>query len=161
MLKSICKNCGVEYSFYPSTPKKSCSKGCTSTLFKKEKWAKYKRECLECGKEYLPSRPGEASYFCSYKCRGLNCRAKRVDRGGYWYIYDPTHPNARGQGYVAEHRLVVEKSIGGILSKDIVIHHIDGNKKNNILGNLLTMPDSEHKSYHARKRNRGYHGQLD
>ena len=36
----------------------------------------------------------------------------KVFISGYWYIYSPYHPHATKKGYVAEHRLIAEKTIG-------------------------------------------------
>jgi len=48
-----------------------------------------------------------------------------------------------------EHRLVMEKHLGRILTKKEVVHHIDGNKSNNELDNLMLFPTkSIHTKYH-------------
>jgi hypothetical protein len=59
-----------------------------------------------------------------------------VDKSGYILIYKPDHPQARGRGYVREHRLVVEAAIGRYLKTSEVVDHIDGSKDNNQLSNL-------------------------
>lgn len=58
---------------------------------------------------------------------------------GYKYIWCPSHPNATKEGYVAEHRLVMENSIGRLLDRKEVVHHADGNKLNNSPANLVLM----------------------
>ena len=64
---------------------------------------------------------------------------------GYRYVYSPNHPNKTKQGYVAEHRLVMEKSLGRYLRKKEVVHHIDGNPLNNNIKNLVLFSrNSEH-----------------
>jgi hypothetical protein len=55
---------------------------------------------------------------------------------GYMYIHAPDHPNATKDGYMVEHRLVMEKKIGRLLSQKEVVHHIDGDKLNNKPHNL-------------------------
>ena len=35
----------------------------------------------------------------------------KIKRTGYWYIYNSTHPFRGKQNYVAEHRIVIEKSM--------------------------------------------------
>jgi hypothetical protein len=62
---------------------------------------------------------------------------KMVD--GYKYLWAPQHPHATKEGYVAEHRLVMEKCIGRFLGIKEVVHHIDGNKLNNKPENLMVL----------------------
>lgn len=65
------------------------------------------------------------------------------------------HPFANGRGYVPEHRLVMEESLGRFLLTDEVVHHKDGDRENNELGNLeLVINQSSHASIEDRgKRN--------
>lgn len=74
------------------------------------------------------------------------------DRNGYSYVYIPEHPYASSDGYVMEHRLVMESCIGRYLEKDEVIHHINGNKKDNRIENLMIMTPAEHLRLHNQKR---------
>jgi hypothetical protein len=71
---------------------------------------------------------------------------------GYRFILDPDHPNAL-DGYVAEHRLVMEFMLGRLLTSDDIVHHRDENKKNNVSSNLFLFPDrSSHAKFHQYKR---------
>jgi len=59
------------------------------------------------------------------------------------------HPRQSEFGYVLEHILVMEKSICRYLTKEEVVHHIDGNKSNNSLDNLMLFKnDSDHRKFH-------------
>lgn len=51
------------------------------------------------------------------------------------------------------HRTVVEGILGKPLPKGSVVHHIDGDTKNNVPSNLVVLPnEAYHKALHARQR---------
>jgi len=59
-----------------------------------------------------------------------------TDKSGYILQYKPDHPDANSSGYVRQHRLVVEKKLGRFLLPTEVVHHKDGDPKNNHPDNL-------------------------
>jgi len=67
----------------------------------------------------------------------------RYKSGGYIFIYSPEHPN-NNQGYVCEHRLVIEKEIGRYLENWEHIHHINGVRDDNRIENLKIVTKSTH-----------------
>ena len=84
----------------------------------------------------------------------------KLRRYGYLYIQKPDHPNSDNYGYVAEHRLVMEKHLGRYLDKKEHIHHKNGNRNNNKIENLHLCTFSEHMKIHIRDRSRNVKGQL-
>jgi len=67
---------------------------------------------------------------------------------GYMAIYKPDHPYCNQDGYVMEHRLVMEEKIGRYLNKEELIHHINGNKIDNRPENLEIVSKGGHVTKH-------------
>jgi transposase len=70
---------------------------------------------------------------------------RTVDKHGYVLVKAPDHPYKNYQGYVREHRLVMEQQLGRYLESGEVVDHIDGNTSNNDPSNLrLFASNAEH-----------------
>lgn len=68
----------------------------------------------------------------------------------YKRVYLPTHPNATQCGIIAEHRLLAEKIVGRHLKPEEHVHHINENKADNRLENLMVFAsNTDHVRYHA------------
>lgn len=88
-------------------------------------------------------------------------RNRKIVRQGYIYLYKPEHPNCSKQGYIAEHRIVVEKILGRYLIKTEVVHHINGNKQDNCIENLIIFPlTREHSKLTAKQLSRYKNGRF-
>lgn len=76
-----------------------------------------------------------------------------VDTEGYIKFRCPNHPRANSNGYVYEHILIVEAAIGEYVNRPIVIHHVNGNRADNRLINLvLCLNNKQHKMLHQQQR---------
>lgn len=71
------------------------------------------------------------------------------DEFGYVMVQCKGHPRAsKCGGYVPEHILVAERTIGRYLNPDEVVHHINGRKWDNDPDNLCVMTKSQHSKLH-------------
>jgi hypothetical protein len=69
-----------------------------------------------------------------------------LTRGGYWRIWEPSHPLAARDGYVREHRKVLFDA--GIDLRGLVVHHINGDPQDNRLENLQPLTSRQHRKIH-------------
>ena len=119
--------------------------------------------CDECGAavKYSPSKFNRVkNHFCSKKChmlfmnRQLNPtrmtdevkeKLRKANLGkGEGKSYEKTHGKHT-------HRIVAEQKIGRPLKTGEIVHHIDGNKRNNDPDNLMVMTQEDHCRLHFKK----------
>ena len=130
------------------------------------------RSCFMCGTMFY-ARPSKESFLCSTECvaeyfRTTKACVKNTASGeshyrwnggvtwgrGYKMILIKDHPKANKDGYVYEHRYIMEQSLGRFLTEDEVVHHKDLNPLNNNIENLLLLEnESEHRKEHTRINN--------
>lgn len=97
----------------------------------------------ECGNETIASTAGlrngkNISCGCARKGKeNHNWKGGRLNTTqGYILIYSPEHPNKNPNGYVREHRLVMESMIGRYLESNEEVHHKNGIRYDNSPENL-------------------------
>lgn len=114
------------------------------------------------GRAHTPETRARISITSSQQPRGAASHAWKggrvMDTAGYILIYAPTHPSAVNR-YVCEHRLVMEQTLGRLLTPDEVVHHKNGVITDNRPENLEVMTAAEHSRFHRLnphvKRQRG------
>lgn len=74
---------------------------------------------------------------------------KKLDSDGYIRIYvGKKYPN-NDNGYVLEHRYIVEQKIRRYLTSEEQVHHINGKRNDNRIENLMLFANrAEHQKYH-------------
>lgn len=171
-----CRWCGSTFTLRrPSERRESgnfCSRSCyaahqrTLTGEKANRWQgeHITLTCDQCGEpfEIIPSKlknqsTGVTRRFCSRACwdkarkNGKDAPKWRggryIDSQGYVSVFAPDHPRAVNNR-VHEHRLVMERQLGRPLQRDEHVHHIDGNRSNNDVSNLVVLSASEHMKLH-------------
>ena len=94
------------------------------------------------------SRAKTGRYFRPSKYGGHT----KLRKDGYVAIYIPKHPHSTNDGYVMEHILVMEESIGRYLNPDEVVHHKNHIRTDNRIENLQLMTFKEHARFHMNER---------
>jgi hypothetical protein len=113
---------------------------------------------------YKPPCRGYVPY-CNNKCYKKSGASNPKWKGGtyankgYIYQYAPEHPQATKLGYVLQHRLVMEAHIQRFLLPSEVVHHLNENKADNRIENLVCCASTgAHSAEHHNKR--GANGQF-
>jgi len=71
---------------------------------------------------------------------------------GYRCIYLPDHSRAHPNGYVYEHIVIAERTLGRQLVGGEIVHHVDGDKLNNSAENLTVLSSqTEHIRIHRQQ----------
>lgn len=76
---------------------------------------------------------------------------RKLSSYGYLLVLLPEHHLANGNGYVYEHRLVAEQTLGRQLGPGEVVHHINGDVADNDPANLAVMSKGQHTALHKQQ----------
>lgn len=97
---------------------------------------------FHCYLKSSPSKPGPLSW---------SWKGGRHETSTYIFVWCPERNEDGSHHYAPEHRLKMEKKLGRKLSKDEVVHHRNGNKKDNRLSNLQLLTRGEHSRLHRKE----------
>ena len=158
-MKVKCDTCGKDFSRRPSMvkPVNYCSPGCYHAA--KQTTVK----CEKCGKVFVRLKSDiKGHIFCSPECANDYLRKTGAET---FYRINPTIEHrkrlraakiGRAEKDTYEktfgrhtHRIVAEEKIGRPLKPGEVVHHIDGNKRNNNPENLMVFASQAlHRKWH-------------
>jgi hypothetical protein len=96
------------------------------------------KECIK--RTHSECRSGEKC--CAWK------GGKKIDSKGHVLILKKGYPGAGSNGYIMEHRYVMEQFLGRQLKKCEIVHHKNGIKDDNRIENLEIMTNGEHTRLH-------------
>ena len=149
-IEVVCERlgCGRTKVLYPSQikPFRFCSIPCRNTVLNTGQKCPWVSERLKRTNAEL-SRRTAAKRSATLKRRALENLA-----GGEFVSYEKYHSRHL-------HRVLAERTLGRKLRSDEIVHHMDGNKRNNALDNLTVMTRADHFRYHVRGEvmNNGLH----
>jgi hypothetical protein len=129
--RKLCRQCNLR-RLRESTKKRLMDKG-------RYTW---KKNCLACGKEYQANRKDQK--FC-FSCAKLRQTLFIPVTNRYVYVNVANRQDSENNW---AHRRLAEQILGRRLNTHEIIHHIDGNPKNNIPTNLIVISRSNHGKLH-------------
>lgn len=145
-----CQRCGSDIYQRPGQERRFCSKECHD---EGQRVSQVMTACVTCGTGFRHQRSVSRKY-CSKPCeangrmvralsRSHNGRPARINAAGYVMVWEPDHP-ASYSGWLLEHRLVAEQTLGRRLGRADEVHHINRNKADNRAENLVVLSGPDH-----------------
>lgn len=148
-MEKECVNCKQFFKTKRNEEQKTCSRSCNATYKNRNRKFECPR-CKVCGK---PTRRESRAVFCSRTCQGIGQTAEhnpmwnggvKLHSSGYVMLLMKGHHEADTNGYIFEHRYVMEQHLKRRLAPNEIVHHKNGIKIDNRLDNLQVMTQAEH-----------------
>lgn len=134
MITKNCEICGKEFSKYPSYFKNRSGRFCSKKCDLKNNSVVWKQKNPR-GDTRGENNPMYGKTPWNYRAGG----SRRKD--GYMRV-------TIGKRRILLHRHIMEGHLGRKLTRSEIVHHIDGNNKNNDIENLKVMTQNEHIALH-------------
>ena len=166
MINRICQTCGKKFQCHKSQVDrgwgKYCSKKCQGSPRKGMKCSEIHKKRISLsrkgkkhwffGKHLSKKHRNNISKSMKGKFIGPNSHLwkgeKTKHNSGYIYIYSPNSKNSR----MLEHRKIIENYLNRPLSSNEIIHHINDNKSDNRIENLIVFSNRKnHIKFHFKK----------
>jgi hypothetical protein len=154
MTKNNCKcdNCGKYFHKKESHIKKSKNNYCS-------------KQCFYESKKITMLGENNHQYGVKGNKNSSWRNDNRITSNEYLKIYKPNHPLSDRDGRILEHRYLAEKYLAKesdliyingakVLNPNLDVHHIDKNKRNNSISNLLIVTRSEHAKIHQGEKHK-------
>jgi hypothetical protein len=155
--QKFCLNCNKPISFFRGKRElyygeyvkvKFCSYKCAYNYFKKQTFLKKKKNCEVCRKEYLPKCKN--SKYCSWRCKkkgskGKNLWTTKQKKMHSKKVHETWLKKYEDKDYYVKmhshsYRQINPRPETCTICKEVkkymIVHHIDGNRKNNHPSNL-------------------------
>jgi hypothetical protein len=156
-----CKNCSTELYVRPceETFKKYCSKKCStnSTCNGKKRRNGLILDCPICKKSFYVQPSVLALRKTGFKFCSRSCKHEAMRKGNLPWGFKDEGADKNRNKYprkqinkirLKEHRRIMQEHLGRKLEKWEVVHHINGNPKDNRIENLQLTTVSEHGKIH-------------
>lgn len=158
-----CAMCGIPVYSRPGAVGRYCTAECHNSH---QRLNRVELSCPVCGKTFSLGRAASnrsPDPACSRACDALRRTTNATDRvhngrpvlrwsTGYLHIYEPDHPKSYRNGWLPEHRWVMEQHLGRQLDSGEHVHHINGVKDDNRIENLDLLSHSAHSRLTGRER---------
>jgi len=117
----------------------TCSRQCNGARRGRE-WAKHGHKGAAARNTFTPMYGPKNPAWKG----GVTLKRPKGNYTGVRYVRAPTWalPMARADGYIAEHRLVMAATVGRLLTRTEVVHHLDHYPANNAPTNLEMWPSN-------------------